>query len=138
MMKGECVCGEVKFTISGDTSQVIVCHCSTCRKSTGAGGIPIIIASNQIFHWDSGVDSIRSWDAPVGEWTTNFCTVCGSPLPRANDADSMAIPAGLITLGGDDLKVEHHIYSSDKPAWEEIGDGGVVHPQAFGSGSSER
>ncbi|WP_082075900.1 GFA family protein [Teredinibacter turnerae] len=138
MIKGECVCGVVRFTISGPTSQVILCHCSICRKSVGAGGIPIIIASNKFFNWESGLDSIKSWSKPVGDWSTNFCRVCGSPLPRENDSNSMAIPAGLITQGGDDLKVQHHIYSNYKPAWDEIGDDGVIHPEAFGSSTGER
>ena len=35
-MKGECLCGEVAFTIDGELPNFYQCHCSLCRKATGA------------------------------------------------------------------------------------------------------
>lgn len=35
-MKGECLCGNVKFEIEEEIRNFYQCHCSLCRKVTGA------------------------------------------------------------------------------------------------------
>ncbi|WP_446685632.1 GFA family protein [Marinobacter arenosus] len=35
-MKGECLCGNVKFEIEEEIRNLYQCHCSLCRKATGA------------------------------------------------------------------------------------------------------
>ena len=131
MMKGRCNCGEVEFTVDGKTSQVIVCHCSICRKATGSGGIAIIIAANDRFRWVQGEKSLKTWRKPIGDWLNVFCKHCGSPMPRPNCEQTMAIPAGLLIDGDKSLAVAHHIFVHSKAAWEEIGDDGKQHPEAF-------
>ena len=39
--------------------------------------------------------------------------------------------AGLITDGDKGLRVTHHIWVSSKADWDEIGDTGKQHPEAF-------
>lgn len=48
---GSCNCGSVKFGINTEISDVYVCHCSICRKSTGSGGIAVTIVRNGNFSW---------------------------------------------------------------------------------------
>jgi hypothetical protein len=43
----------------------------------------------------------------------------------------MFVPAGLITDGGDSLKVKHHIWVDSKAVWDVIGDSGRQHREAF-------
>jgi hypothetical protein len=45
----------------------------------------------------------------------------------------MYIPVGTITVGGEDLKVVHHLYVGSKASWEEIGDAGERHTEGFAS-----
>ncbi|MEB4591355.1 FMN-binding negative transcriptional regulator [Candidatus Thiothrix sp. Deng01] len=35
-MKGSCFCGSIAFEISGEIPDLYQCHCSECRKTTGA------------------------------------------------------------------------------------------------------
>lgn len=35
MIKGSCLCGKVKFQISGEPFSLSYCHCSRCRKAAG-------------------------------------------------------------------------------------------------------
>lgn len=90
MTKGSCNCGAVAFEITGDVSQVIVCHCSICRKSTGSNGIPVVIFAKKDFRWLHGEDQITRWKKPDADWQKSFCKVCGSPLP-----DDKICPARL-------------------------------------------
>jgi hypothetical protein len=43
----------------------------------------------------------------------------------------MFVPAGLISEGGESLRVKHHIWVDSKAVWDEIGDTGERHREAF-------
>jgi len=132
MPKGSCNCGAVEFEINTPIRDIYFCHCSICRRSTGTSGIPVVVVRNEDFQWTKGEDCISTWKKPNKDWQTWFCRVCGSPLPGKNDSERMFVPAGLITLGGDELKIAHHIWVDSKANWDEIGDKGKQHPFEFG------
>ena len=131
MACGECSCGAVTFEIDADLSDVVICHCSLCRRSTGSNGIAVVVIDNDVFRWTRGEELITTWKKPGADWQTWFCRICGSPLPGINDASRMFVPAGLITDGGEFLNVAHHIWVDSKAAWDEIGDTGQRHREAF-------
>lgn len=131
MASGECNCGAVAFELSADLSGVFVCHCSICRRSTGSNGIAVVVVDNGAFRWTRGEEHIASWTKPNSEWQTWFCRICGSPLPGANDESRIFVPAGLLSDGGDALRVIHHIWVDSKAGWDEIGDSGQRHAEAL-------
>lgn len=70
---GGCHCGDVKFDVTVDLTQTIVCNCSICTKR----GFIWAFASADQFHWLSGQDA-------TGEYLFNkhaighrFCRRCG-------------------------------------------------------------
>lgn len=131
--RGECNCGAVAFEISCDLSDVYVCHCSICRRSTGSNGIAVVVIDNNDFAWLRGENEISTWRKPDGDWRTWFCQVCGSVLPGINDESRMFVPAGLISDGAESLEVVHHLWVGSKAPWHEIGDSGKQHSEAFSS-----
>lgn len=133
MVKGECNCGAVLYEADSEVSDVYICHCSICRKFTGSGGIAVSIVPFKKFSWLAGQEYISYWSKPGHDWHTNFCKVCGSALPGANDEENVYIPVGTIKEGDEDLKIAHHLYVNSKPGWEEIGDSGKQHPEGYGS-----
>ncbi|MBD3670355.1 MAG: GFA family protein [Gammaproteobacteria bacterium] len=131
MAKGQCNCGSVTFEIEDDVSDIYVCHCSICRRYTGNNGVAVVIVCNEKFHWLTGEENITTWIKPVGDWQSSFCRVCGSSLPVKNDESSMAVPAGSITEGGENMNVAHHIWVDSKAGWDEICDSGKRHSESF-------
>ena len=131
MARGECNCGAVAFEIRTDVSDVYVCHCSICRRSTGGNGIAVIVVDNDVFRWLRGENEISTWKKPGADWQTWFCRICGSTLPGINDASRMFVPAGLISDGGEALRVVHHIWVDSRAPWDEIGDSGKRHSEAY-------
>ena len=131
MARGQCNCGAVAFEISADLSGVIVCHCSICRRSTGSNGIAVVVIDNDAFRWTRGEEQIATWKKPDADWQTWFCRNCGSRLPGQNDESRMFVPAGLISDGGDALRVVHHIWVDSRAVWDEIGDSGKQHHEGF-------
>jgi hypothetical protein len=61
MTEGQCNCGAVRFEFSGDARGVFVCHCSICRRATGANGIAVVIVPNAQFRWLQGQEHIAQW-----------------------------------------------------------------------------
>lgn len=134
-LKGKCNCEAVHFVIHCDISEVYFCHCSICRKATGSNGIGVVVIDNSNFEWLSGQTNIKSWHKPDHDWQMNFCQNCGSPLPGENDQNTTYIPAGLLPDTECNLTVAHHIWVGSKASWDELGDHGIQHPKAFGTGT---
>ena len=136
-MLGECNCGAVAFELSAALTDIYVCHCSICRRSTGANGIAVLVTEKNHLRWLRGEDNIRTWEKPGHDWQTWFCASCGSTLPGSNDEATVFIPAGLLNDAGDTLHVAHHIWVDSRAAWDVIGDQGRQHPQGFGTAGQE-
>ena len=131
MIYGQCNCGEIAFEISGTLTDIFICHCSICRKATGANGIAVVMTDSDSFRWTNGENLISTWQKPIGDWQTSFCKQCGSTLPGQNGPDSMYIPAGLLKDHSLELKVSHHIFTESKASWDIIGDRGKRHEGPF-------
>jgi hypothetical protein len=131
MARGHCNCGAVAFEINADLSDVYVCHCSICRRYSGANGAAVVLVDNSAFRWMRGEDQIAVWKKPDADWQSWFCRACGSALPGPNDEARMFVPAGALTDGGERLKVAHHIWVGSKAVWDVIGDSGKQHEEAF-------
>jgi len=131
VVTGECNCGTVVFEADVEEPDVFICHCSICRRFTGSNGIAVVLCKNDAFRWLRGEDKKTVWNKPNAQWQANFCSVCGSALPGSDNIDSMFIPAGSISSGGEKLRVAHHIWVDSGAAWDVIGDQGRIHAKAF-------
>ncbi len=131
MALGECNCGAVAFEVDAELSDVYICHCSVCRRSSGSIGVAVVVVDRAAFRWVRGEEHVRSWSKPDADWKNWFCRVCGSRLPGDNDASRMFVPAGLLSEGHEGLKVAHHIWVGSRACWDEIGDTGKQHSEAF-------
>lgn len=117
-MKGKCLCGQVEFEITGKIPNLYQCHCSLCKKATGAASNSSFVIGLDDLRWLKGKDQIRSFTKDNG-YRTDFCGTCGSPVPnKMNVGDYMWVPAGVLE-GGLDRKVAAHIFTESKADWEE-------------------
>lgn len=57
-VKGSCLCGGVKYKVTGETERLYHCHCKRCRKASGTGhaGNLLITPQARIFR-----DSRATW-----------------------------------------------------------------------------
>ncbi|AQU82643.1 MULTISPECIES: GFA family protein [unclassified Halomonas] len=116
-MKGECLCGEVKFEIEGELPNFYQCHCSLCRKSTGSTANAATFVNEESFHWVSGQAKICSFQKPTG-YRSDFCSVCGSPVPNSlRDTGLIWVPAGLLN-GETASHIAVHLHVSSSATWE--------------------
>ncbi len=132
LISASCNCGAVGFAFEGRAQGVFLCHCSICRRATGANGIAVVLVPNEHFRWTQGEAQIAQWTKPGSQWETWFCKTCGSRLPGRNDPQRMFIPAGLLPGSGLGLQVRAHIWVGSKAEWDEPGDQAPQYEQAYG------
>ena len=91
---GGCLCGAVRFRLDPPLRDVVLCHCSMCRRMHGHVGAYTNVARVGL-HFDSerGLRWYRS--SPVAR--RGFCGECGSTLFYERDgSDRIAVAAGAL------------------------------------------
>ena len=117
-MKGKCLCGNVKFEISEKIRNFYQCHCSLCRKATGASANTATFVQGNAFRWISGQSDIKSYKKPSG-YRSDFCSVCGSLVPNSlRDSGMVWVPAGLLNEPVAS-KVSVHLHIESAAIWEQ-------------------
>ena len=123
---GGCLCGAVRYTVTGPIRDVVACHCTQCRRQSGHH-VAATRAPRDAVQIDGG--EAITWYAASDEARRGFCRNCGSQLFwEANDAVKLSIFAGTL----DDptgLRLARHIFVADKADYYEIGDGLPQFPQ---------
>lgn len=119
MLKGSCLCGGVRFEAIGMHSKIGICHCSKCRKCSGAGSAAGIKIGSEGLRWIAGQDLLTSGPKH------SFCRVCGSPMPDLIARKTLyEIPVGCLD-DNPTLLVGDHIFVGSKASWDRIGADGA-------------
>ncbi|MEQ8442758.1 MAG: GFA family protein [Alphaproteobacteria bacterium] len=114
---GSCLCGTVKFQISGEFESFFLCHCSRCRKDTGSAHAANLFSSTAIVEWVSGLESIQTYRVPETRHERSFCIKCGSALPSVQLKGALVVvPAGSLD-SAIDIPPNAHICFASRAEW---------------------
>lgn len=117
--QGSCLCKRVKYEIRGELTSISFCHCSMCRKISGAASAAVAIAAPDHLFWIQGEELLKKFQFETG-WSSTFCFNCGSPLPQCHNTEPMCfIPAGSLDTDPGPA-VMGHIFVGSKAAWDQI------------------
>ena len=120
---GSCLCGEVRFEITGDFERFFLCHCGRCRKDTGSAHAANLFSSTAKVHWLSGEANIKTFRAPSTRHERSFCAECGSALPSVQmDGALLVVPAGSLD-SAIDIRPDAHIFVASDADWARNLDG---------------
>lgn len=118
MLKGSCLCGKVSYEYTGLVEEVVLCHCSQCRKAQGS-----IFAANAALDADQltfyGQEFIQEYQS-MPQKVRAFCRCCGSPLYSAHDdfPDVRRVRIGSLDTALEGVEVRH-IHLDSKVEWLE-------------------
>ena len=56
MIRGSCLCGQIKYQLDGGVELMNNCHCAMCRKAHGAAFGSFLHAASAGFRWTAGED----------------------------------------------------------------------------------
>ena len=123
MLRGSCLCKGIQYEISGPLKFVRNCHCSMCRKVTGAAFRTRAAVRNSDFRWTKGEELVGRYESSPGEFKA-FCKVCGSTLGTFfPNAPHQTMGLALGTLDDNPgVRPGCHVYVASKAPWYEITD----------------
>ena len=80
-LKGGCLCGGVRYEIQGQLRVAANCHCSICRKQSGAAFLTGAGLAARRFTWVQGEDLLTRYESSPGV-VRIFCKRCGFDTGR--------------------------------------------------------
>jgi hypothetical protein len=119
-ISGGCLCGGVRYEVNGRFLRASHCHCSRCRRHSGAAVCTQGRVRREDFHLLSGVELLRVYRPERGAAKV-FCSVCGSSLFGGTWPEGPEVSIRLGTVDGDPgIRPQYHTFVGSKAVWDEI------------------
>ena len=116
---GHCLCGAVRFEVSGELAPPHACHCEQCRRQSGH-----FVASTHVprdafsLTEDSGLKWYRSSEYAQ----RGFCAECGTAMLWDDGSDDVNISMGCFEQPTG-VSLTRHIFAEEKGDYYDINDG---------------
>ena len=122
MIEGSCFCGQCSYEASGELFDVLHCHCSNCRKLTGATFTTYGAVFKDQFNWLCEKSSVREFRSSQNI-SRYFCKSCGAMIASIDqkEPNSIYLSVGMLAHGTT-IKPEYHQYVESKATWYKIQD----------------
>ena len=122
VLGGGCLCGGVRYEITGPVGSAVMCHCSMCRRASGSAFAVNAGVRADGFRVVAGADVMREFESSPGKFRV-FCSRCGSPLYGRWEAHPEFVRIRLGTLDGDPgVRPVMHVWVGARAPWFEIAD----------------
>ena len=79
MATASCLCGGIRYEVTGELGPVALCHCGMCRKASGSAFASNASVARDGFRLTRGAELVQRYESSPGRWRC-FCRVCGSPV----------------------------------------------------------
>ncbi|CCQ73595.1 GFA family protein [Magnetospira sp. QH-2] len=115
---GSCLCGAVRYAVTKTFGVFQNCHCSRCRKVSGAMFASNLLVPPDGFRWLAGADLVGRYEPEESKhFATAFCRVCGSSMPwLGKSGKAVVVPAG--TMDKDPgLRPTQNIFCASRADW---------------------
>ena len=119
--EGGCVCGAIRYRVSGEPANTMICHCQTCRRVAAAPVVAWVTFPTARFEILKGRPAEFHSSQPVRR---TFCAACGTPLTyEHSDSGGQSIDVTTCSLDNPELfPPTHHSWLTDDIAWVRFGD----------------
>jgi hypothetical protein len=105
---GSCICRGVQFRVKGDPIRVGICHCTDCRKTSGAPFAAFAIWPRTAFEQKSGFTNTYAG--------RSYCTTCGGRTFSVSD-DEVEIMIGSFDEAPTDLTPQYELWTRRREKW---------------------
>jgi hypothetical protein len=120
VLKGGCFCGWIRYEAAGTPFHETNCHCSICRRTTGAPFVAWFSVQRSRFRLVCGEPArFRS----TAQGTRSFCPRCGTQLTFEHDEFPDEVDVTTCSLDQpDSLPPRDHTHASSKLGWIRLAD----------------
>lgn len=119
---GGCMCGAIRYAAEGAPLSTLYCHCTSCRKHTGAPAVMLVGYKLEQVSYTKGEPKIYESSPGVGR---AFCDQCGTPLTWEGDGGELGplVEFLISTLDNpEDFAPQCHIHHGERIPWFETSD----------------
>jgi GNAT superfamily N-acetyltransferase len=119
-LQGGCFCGALRYRIAASPLEVSHCHCSICRRTSGAPFVTWATVRRDAFAFTSGDPAVLH---STPQATRTFCAACGTALTFQYAAEPSWIDFTVGSLDEpDSLPPDSHIWTSSQLSWLRVED----------------
>ena len=119
-LEGGCLCGAVRYRIDAPPLWTGYCHCTSCRRSTGA---PVTMFVGTRGDFVSFTKGERTMFASSPGVERGFCAACGTPLTYESDRFPGETHFYISTFDDpQELCPTFHVFYEERLRWLEIAD----------------
>jgi hypothetical protein len=118
--EGRCLCGAVRYRVTGEPLWVAHCHCESCRRATSAAFATYAGFPRESFTFVAGEPGVFQSSPGVER---RFCTRCGSPLTYEGErwpTQTHIFVCSLERPG--ELQPTAHVYTTEQVPWIHLAD----------------
>ena len=120
-MQGGCFCGVIRYEAAGSLFHETNCHCSICRRISGAPFVAWFSVAKSGFRFTAGAPT-RFRSTAKGERT--FCPRCGTHLTFEHEDFAGEVDVTTCSLDHPDLlPSKDHTHTHRKLSWVVLNDG---------------
>ena len=121
-LTGGCLCGAVRYEITGESYKVLHCHCRSCRKHNGAPVVTLAgFTADQVAF---GGDQRKIYESSPGVGRA-FCGTCGTPLTWEGHSEDRGpiVEIHISTFDTPEVLVPSvHSFYPERIPWMDIAD----------------
>ena len=118
--EGGCLCGAVRYRVSGTIEESGYCHCRTCQRQSGAPVVAWFALDRSGFSYIKGAPKSHRASTRAAR---EFCGECGSYLVFREDDENETLSVNTATLDDPMLSPpDFHIYCESRIGWFETAD----------------
>jgi hypothetical protein len=132
-----CLCETVRFEVAPPLGRAGYCHCTRCRRRTGAAASAQVRVAPDAVRVTSGADAVRGW-TPASGFTKEFCSRCGSHLWSRNPASGDVFSVRMGAFDDDPgVRPSFRQFVAFAAPWEPLPDDGLERFEGSGWSSAE-
>jgi hypothetical protein len=121
MLRGQCLCGAVRYSIVAPFQYAGYCHCARCRASTGSAFCAFGGVESEHLRVTQGEDEVVLFERNADNFVSR-CKVCGSPLfALVRGGRFFHVQLGTV-VGDPGIRPAFHIFVAEKAPWHVIAD----------------
>ena len=119
--KGGCLCGAVMYVSAAPKSPPTLCHCRSCRRSSGAHAVGLFTVSKAEVEFTAGKPTEYQSSPQV---LRGFCDRCGTSLTYWHSGwpNDLSLTIASLDAPGSVAPVDH-TGMADAVAWDKPEDG---------------
>ncbi len=122
MISGGCACGRIRFRVAlKKLDDVGICHCTACRKTTGATHVTWATIPKAAFSWTKGKPGVFRSSHHGRRF---LCGTCGTQMVFVTTMDPGNLDITITALDhADRFPPTYHTWTMSKLKWVKLDDG---------------